>query len=589
MPQGSSSHGISAHVDLSHQSGVMAVLAAVRTSELTAAQKSELRDLIFEFTNGGRDETVRLQLEQKLSAYNVTVVPLPARGVTAQRTTEFGSIRPAPTFAPVTIAPPAPAPVPTPPSAPASDLPPTPAVSAAPPAPAPSPTQPITSPAAPEVTPSAAPAVPPQAPISVAPAVSPLAASGQSVQPPTPPAQPITPPTPAPATSPNPVANPPAASVPEQTLSTAQPNAVAADDTEASLRRIREIKAIVNEQVGNPVNLVDIDNAVGREYMAALLEAMKKIGSGGAGNTAMQRLEASFAAVQKILATKPPEVAVAPSPNVPPTPPPESETVAAPAPPSPGATQIPAPQQPQPVTPTEEQSRTADAASTPTPAIPQVAPLSESKMAPEIPPQSVASGAPSDAPPVPPPIQTSPNPPLHSVVAPVTASVDVPPPSPLSAADSPATPTSATSQPAAGIASLAHSELRLRNPQELPDPDTVSALGPNDDPLQTKEVDAGLEQLLLEWSLFKKSGLFGTGPKGREHPLFKKIAPLPIALLLAGRFDGATQEIKQSITDYMNGWRYEQGIVYEQGETFEKYLRRVIRHIIDLQKQQQKK
>ena len=34
----------------------------------------------------------------------------------------------------------------------------------------------------------------------------------------------------------------------------------------------------------------------------------------------------------------------------------------------------------------------------------------------------------------------------------------------------------------------------------------------------------------------------------------------------------------------MNGWRYEQGLIYEQGETFEHYLRRVIRHILDLQK-----
>ena len=97
------------------------------------------------------------------------------------------------------------------------------------------------------------------------------------------------------------------------------------------------------------------------------------------------------------------------------------------------------------------------------------------------------------------------------------------------------------------------------------------------------EVDAGLQQLLSEWSLFKKSGLFGTGPSGREHPLFLKLAPLQLPLLLAGRFEGSTQDIKQSITDYMNGWRYEQGIVYEKNETFEQYLRRVIRHIIDLQ------
>lgn len=103
------------------------------------------------------------------------------------------------------------------------------------------------------------------------------------------------------------------------------------------------------------------------------------------------------------------------------------------------------------------------------------------------------------------------------------------------------------------------------------------------DPLHSPEVDKGLDQLLSEWSLFKKSGMFGSGPKGREHPLFKKIAGLQIPLLLAGRFEGATQEIKQSITDYMNGWRYEQGIIYMQGETFERYLRRVIKHILDLQ------
>jgi len=63
----------------------------------------------------------------------------------------------------------------------------------------------------------------------------------------------------------------------------------------------------------------------------------------------------------------------------------------------------------------------------------------------------------------------------------------------------------------------------------------------------------------------------------------KSVQNLQVPLLLAGRFEGATQEIKQSITDYMNGWRYERGIIYEQGENFEHYLRRVIRHIIDLQ------
>lgn len=123
----------------------------------------------------------------------------------------------------------------------------------------------------------------------------------------------------------------------------------------------------------------------------------------------------------------------------------------------------------------------------------------------------------------------------------------------------------------------------LRTPQDLPSADSLKTSSQGENPLYTDEIDNGLDQLLSEWVLFKRSGLFGTGPKGREHPLFKKIAEIQMPLLLSGRFEGYAPEIKQSITDYMNGWRYEQGIIYEPGETFEQYLRRVIRHIIDWQ------
>ncbi|MCA9360882.1 hypothetical protein KC730_03260, partial [Candidatus Kaiserbacteria bacterium] len=132
--------------------------------------------------------------------------------------------------------------------------------------------------------------------------------------------------------------------------------------------------------------------------------------------------------------------------------------------------------------------------------------------------------------------------------------------------------------------SLAESKVKLKTPSDLPLASSLETSSIAGDPLYTDEIDQGLQQLLEEWPIFKKSGLFGTGPKGREHPLFIKISGLQIPLLLAGRFEGATQEIKQSVTDYMNGWRYEQGIIYEHGEAFEHYLRRVIRHIIDLQK-----
>jgi hypothetical protein len=104
------------------------------------------------------------------------------------------------------------------------------------------------------------------------------------------------------------------------------------------------------------------------------------------------------------------------------------------------------------------------------------------------------------------------------------------------------------------------------------------------DPLQTPEVSQGLAQLLSEWSLFKSSGFLGTGPSGLEHPLYKRIAQLTMAAVIAGRFEGATPQVKQNIADYMNGWRYEEGILHEHTETFEQYLRRVIKHILQRQK-----
>jgi hypothetical protein len=81
------------------------------------------------------------------------------------------------------------------------------------------------------------------------------------------------------------------------------------------------------------------------------------------------------------------------------------------------------------------------------------------------------------------------------------------------------------------------------------------------DLIQTPEVTAGLSQLLSEWSLFRTSGFFGTGPSGKDHALYQKISGLTMAAVIAGRFEGSTPLIKQSIADYMNGWRYEEGIL----------------------------
>ena len=92
-------------------------------------------------------------------------------------------------------------------------------------------------------------------------------------------------------------AEPKSSPVPEPRVVPAAP----VQNTNVYLDRIREIKSAVNSQVGNPVNLVDIDNQAGREYMSALLEAMKRLSGGQPGGmeAAMSRLEAAYLAVEK--------------------------------------------------------------------------------------------------------------------------------------------------------------------------------------------------------------------------------------------------------------------------------------------------
>lgn len=482
--------------DLNSQSGVMAVLLAVRQSTLSPAQKSEVRDLVFLYSNGGGDVTVRRALEQKIATYGlapVTAVPKAAIEAKPPPTPSrpYGTTRPAPQFAPV-VTPPAPVSpivIPAPVSAPVPPLP-----------------EPVVPP-----TPITAPE-PVVAPAPVPPPVSPVVA---------PPATPVA----------------PAPSV----VTAAVP---AASAVEVALARIRDIKAAVNQKVGNPVNLVDIDNTVGREYMVAMLEAMKRV----AGNTpgdlgdAMTRLETAYAAVEAAIAAHGAPVSVPPSP-VTPTP-----TMVVPPP------IVPAPE----VLPVLEQQPQPEPVREPEPVpVPALAPAPEAPIVEPRAPVAVPVSAPAP-----------------EVVPPRFAAMDHEPAS------------AGVAAPVFRAASLAEDPVHLRTPQDLPDPASLATSSVTGDPLFTNEVDSGLEQLLSEWVIFKKSGLFGTGPRGREHPLFKTLASLTIPIILAGRYDGATPEIRQSITDYMNGWRYEQGIIYEQDETFEHYLRRVIHHIIDLQKRQ---
>lgn len=554
--------------DLNSQRGVMAVLQAVRNSSLSLEEQNEIRDLVFLYANGGGDQEIKSQLEAKLS--ELKLAPATTQTTTPSQPVKpaipsVGQSRPVPKFKPATIKP---------------------VVAAAPstpPAPKPNPVPPLPAPAPAPVPP------PPAPPVSSAP-------------PPASIPEPKKEPTPAPVTPPP---TPPAAPVPEPasapTVPTQVPVSSAAGDTGA-LNRIREIKLEVNKQVGNPVNLVDIDNQVGREYMTALLEAMKKINGGQPAevDAAMQRLETAFVKVKEVVAAapagalkplSPKQVSdMAAEPVVPPAPPaPKPDPVVPPPPPAPAAppppppVPAPAPEPiPAPVPPPPPPK--------PTPApVPDVssqfkepgslkaladeARLGQKETSVPTPPTQQPTNAPassgwaSDA-------ASEQSSGLAARIASLTANA---------APSAPSTPLPATpAVPPTPVATPASASVPV--PDMSATPSVPAAPNPNS-PLMAPEVTSGLEQLLSEWSLFKSSGLFGTGPHGSEHPLYLKLKNISVTNILAGRYEGAKPEIKQSVTDYMNGWRYEQGIIYEPGETFEQYLRRVIRHIIDSKNQ----
>ncbi|MCA9357322.1 hypothetical protein H6784_01550 [Candidatus Nomurabacteria bacterium] len=598
--------------DLDSQKGIAHLLASVRASDISAAEKNELRDLIFLYSNGGKDQTVRITLEQKIVFYGVVPVTVAVVPGSAPAFS-FGVSRPAPTTFSATavtrqVVNPAPAasPVQTqPPTQPSTQ----PQVPVVPTEIAQPPVVPVTVPTpTPEVVipPSPAPTV--QVPVTPAPPVIPEPVTQDPVIPaPAPVTPPVAPPQPSAPISTPPVTQPPVTPISAPTPPVAEPNNY---DPGEYLQRIREIKSIVNDKVGNPVNLVDINNEVGREYMGALLDAMKKLNSGSSALSAMKRLETAFIEVKNTIEEyeKNPTNVVKSSPVATPQSVPQTENKQ-PIPET-FSPPIQVPISPQPSIPDSPVVAPYD--------IPAPVPVRTPRVIDFGEPSHLDTNVPNNLPSSPASLNAGSENLIASSWGPDTdtvrsnketpVSVNIPVPVPDTPAsfeppkaipvqttvDTPAVPP-ITQTPATPIvpdapvsplkaSSLAESGTKLHTPNDLPlasDIKTSSVVG---DPLFIKEVDDGLQQLLVEWSLFKKSGLFGTGPKGREHPLFKKLAPLQIPLLLAGRFEGATQEIKQSITDYMNGWRYEQGIVYESGETFEHYLRRVIRHILDLQK-----
>lgn len=451
--------------DIQSESDIIALLKEVRTSTLDPSSKDEIRDLVFALQSEFNGE--------KLAELQMYVTPLGVilAGATTD-TVEAPAAAPTRTTEPVAEATSVTVnslgttrPAPTFGVA-------TPAVAATVPATPASPTPTDAEPAPVDIETAPAPV---EAPAEPAPAE-------QSVEPSVEPAQP----TPAP-----------------DTTSAADP-----------LERIKAIKAEVNAAVGNPVNLIDTTNETGREYMNALLEAMKAVNGEGTVAPAMERLEAAFGEVQKVLAENP-----APS--------------AAPSPAS---------------TPTTEPTET------PLASVPAGSGYAAAESKDEVRPEEPAAPRkPNLGPPTPPASEVNPTPPAEPITAPVDTKLQ---------------PVTAMTPPVSAAAAEAQAEAQ-------PAPVT--------DSLMSEAVTTGLNQLLSEWTLFKSSGFLGTGSKGDAHPLYAELRNLPMSLVIAGRFEGATPEVRQSITDYMNGWRYEQGMTHDIQETFEHYLRRVVKIIIDKQ------
>ncbi len=335
-------------------------------------------------------------------------------------------------------------------------------------------------------------------------------------------------------------------------------------DLSAAQARISEIKHAVNAKVGNPVNLIDSHNEVGRTYMNALLDAMKKANGGIPGElaSAMVVLETAYAGVQTALDGVP-AVPVAQKVEVP------------------VSAQVNVAPETQVVLPVEVAPLSSVA--TPNSAISDEVKKQalEAKLA-EI--KSRGEQIKSTPAPVVPIVPQQQPPPLE---APSYATANVAAtPEPLPIVQRPEVTTTQDS----GMHSVAKNKqlqdlLRSTREKEVTTEENkqkeeIAKM----DPILTPEVSAGLSQLLSEWSLFRSSGFFGTGPSGKDHVLYQKLAGLTMASVIAGRFEGATPLIKQSIGDYMNGWRYEEGIIHEHGETFEHYLRKVVHHIIEKKK-----
>lgn len=365
--------------------------------------------------------------------------------------------------------------------------------------------------------------------------------------------------------------------------------------------RIAHIKQSVAQHVGNPVAIVDTDNTVGRAYMTALVGALKALGGGTAAERAqaLSVLEKEYATLLELDAARdaqnaPPEAGqdtasvshtrpeMSSSPTPSPSASPQQENNADTPPPSPA------------VPPPSRQQSPPPAVAPPPP--PPPAPPTPSVAAPPVLPEKEAASEKSTAQPAPPAhrLRSLADMPDALATPPVRKKKETPADtSALSAAPAvtpqPSSPPSRAARPPSKQPQKKETPAPKQKEKDAPLPAAASPAVEDAPPpsahaqknqLVETKVTAALEQLLGDWYLFGASGFLGTGPSGSNHPLYKRIAPLHMASVLAGRFEGATSETVRTLKDYVNAWRDEQGIAYVPGETFEHYLRRVVTRIL---------
>jgi hypothetical protein len=391
--------------------------------------------------------------------------------------------------------------------------------------------------------------------------------------------------------------------------------------------RITEIKRLVNEQIGNPVALVGAHKEMGKEYMQALLAALKATGGGGVGvEAAMRRLEDAYSAlsrhtpqadtpavsslapetpapVKEVLPSSPVVEEVKPLPivetpvasvvepepepePVPVTPPPTPEPVR--VPPAPVA--VPPEKKPEPevkpITPVPPPATVRETVPKKEPETVQVQSMTTKEsvsVEPEPLPTSVPE-KPTASPKEEKPAATVP--PLFSAAAALAASrkevlVTSPAPMPAPVAKEPAAPVSTIANDE-GFQQTKYTQKKVGSVST----ETLAASGIDTEAhevrqseLASPKITQALHELLHEWSIFNASGFLGMGPSGPEHPLYVRLAALSMGEIITGRYEGADRKVNNVIHDYVNAWRHEQGVAYTPSETFEHYLRRVVQRI----------